>query len=94
MKKTIRNLMLAGCFFFTVSFDSCNLGISYDKKHKLYKEIDFSGCTMSEVYGKRWERISKSIVSVAVIVDIVVLMILYRQNQRKNESIFSLIENK
>lgn len=56
MKQTIRNLLLAGCFLFSLSYDSATLGVNYDKKYKLSPEIDDYSCTMTTVYGRRWER--------------------------------------
>jgi len=94
MKRKITKLLLLNIVLFTLAIGIYAVGYEYYKANKIHPEMyDFSHLGIT-VYGKRWERISKSIVSVAVIVDIVVLMILYRQNQRKNESIFSLIENK
>jgi len=84
--------MLAGCFFFTVSFDSCNLGISYDKKHKLYKEIDFSGCTMSEVYGKRWERLGFVTFSAGTVLLVAGVIGWRRKRERENKSILQLVQ--
>ncbi len=57
MKKNIRNLFLASCFLFAISYDSCTLGIGYDKKYKLYPEVDDYSCTMTKTYGHRWERL-------------------------------------
>lgn len=57
MKRTIRNLFLASCFLFAVSYDSCTLGVNYDKKYKLSPEVDNYSCTMTKIYGQRWERL-------------------------------------
>jgi hypothetical protein len=44
------------------------------------------------VYGKRWERVSKVLISTAVIIDIVAIMVLYRKRQSKNSNLLNLME--
>lgn len=57
MKSGIRNLALASCFLFSVTYDCYTRGIDYDVKYRLYPEIDCYSCTFGEVYGRRWERL-------------------------------------
>jgi hypothetical protein len=57
MKNTIRNLLFLSVLFFSVSYDSCTLGVDYDRKYKLYPEPDFSGCMFGISYGRRWGRL-------------------------------------
>lgn len=56
MKSGIRNLLLAGFFLLSVSYDCYTRGVDYDVQYKLYPETDSSSCMIMTVYGKRWER--------------------------------------
>lgn len=63
MKNIVRNLLFLIFLCFSISYDCYTLGVNYDKKYKLYPELDFDSCEMcctiptDEVYGKRWERL-------------------------------------
>ena len=70
------------------------VGYEYDKANKIYPEIYYFSDAGIMVYGKRWERISKIIASSAVIIDVVAIMVLCRQNLREDERFFSLMEKK
>jgi hypothetical protein len=57
MKSGIRNLVLASCFLFAVTYDCYTRGVDYDVQYRLYAESDIYSCTLSTVYGRRWERL-------------------------------------
>ncbi len=97
MKKTIRNLLLASCFLFTVSYDSCTLGVDYDKRYKLSPESDFSySCVisfpMSYKYGKRWERLGFVTFSAGTVLLISGIVGWRRKRESENKSILRLIQ--
>ncbi len=92
MKKTIRNLLLTACFLFTVSYDSCTLGVSYDKKYKLSPEIDNYSCTMSKIYGQRWERLGLMTFMMGTTLVTSVVITYRRKQENKDGSILNLIE--
>lgn len=96
MKKTIRNLMLASCFLFTVSYDSCTLGVDYDKRYRLSPEIDCDNCCdfsfpMSYKYGGRWERFGLMTFSAGTILLISGIVVRRRKRESENKSILQLI---
>ena len=97
MKKTIRNLMLASCFLFTVSYDSCTLGVDYDKRYKLSPESDYSySCVislpMSYKFGKRWERLGLITFSAGTILLISGIVSWRRKREGENKSILQLVQ--
>lgn len=57
MKSGIRNLVLASCFLFAVTYDCYTRGVDYDVKYRLYAESDSYSCTFGTIYGRRWERL-------------------------------------
>lgn len=91
MKNAIRNLVLVGLFFFAISFDSCTLGVDYDRKYKLYPEIDGYSCIFMNVYGKRWERLGFVTFFFGTSIMISAFIALHRklQNADKGLSIYS-----
>lgn len=97
MKKTIRNLLLASCFLFTLSYDSCTLGVSYDKQHKLSPEIDNDyscafGFPASYTYGKRWERLGFLSFSAGMVLLVSGIVAWRRKRQSEHKSILELIK--
>lgn len=92
MKQTIRNLLLASCFLFAVSYDSCTLGVSYDKRYKLSPETDDYTCTLSTVYGKRWERLGFINFWAGTVLTISAFIAWHRKKQSEDKSILGLIE--
>ena len=97
MKKTIRNLFLASCFLFTVSYDSYTLGVDYDKRHKLSPElnVDYYSCVinfpMEYKYGKRWERLGFVSFAAGTILSVAGVISWHRKRQSENKSILQLI---
>jgi hypothetical protein len=83
MNDSIRNLLFAGMLFFTAAYDSFTLGVSYDEKNKLYPEIDFSGCFVSQVYGKRWMRFGSGALGIGTILSVTAFLVWYRKKQSK-----------
>lgn len=77
---TFRNLILLAVFFFAISYDSHTLGVDHDTRHRLYPEIDFDSCVVSEIYGMRWRRLG----SVTFILGISFLLSshIYKKNLR------------
>ena len=92
MKKTIRNLLLASCFLFAVSYDSCTSGVNYDKEHKLYPEIDDYTCTMNTIYGQRYERFGSIAFLIGSILSISGFIAWRRNNRTEVKSILDLGE--
>ncbi len=67
MKDIVRNLLFLSVLFFSISYDSYTLGVEYDKKYKLYPEPYTIGCIIYlEYYGKRWERLGFSTLTLGV----------------------------
>ena len=91
MNKTIRNLFLASCFLFAVSYDSCTIGVGYDKKYDLYPEVDEFSCTMSKVYGQRWERMGFITFGLGISFVIAAFKTYRRDKEDKNLSILDLV---
>ena len=95
MQKKIIKLILLNIFLFTCAVVIYAVGYEYDKANKIYPEMYFFASDASiMVYGKRWERISKIIASITVIIDSVAIITLYMQNQREDKKVFSLMEKK
>ena len=92
MKKTIRNLILAGCFLFTISYDSCTLGVSYDTKYKLYPEVSEFSCIMSKNYGQRWERLGFITFGLGTSLVIAAFIAYRRTQESKNINILDLVD--
>ncbi|HLM60270.1 MAG TPA: hypothetical protein VK308_05685 [Pyrinomonadaceae bacterium] len=92
MKKTIRNLFLVSCFFFAVSYDSCTLGIGYDKKYKLSPEVDNYSCIMATVYGKRWERFGFVTFGIGTSFLLSAFITYRRKRESKNINTLNLVE--
>jgi len=97
MKKTIRNLFLASCFLFTVSYDSCTLGVNYDQRHKLSPESDSVYSCMvifpkSYSYGRRWERLGFAAFSAGTILLMTGIVGWRRKRERENKSILQLVQ--
>ncbi|MDQ2746745.1 MAG: hypothetical protein M3T96_05740 [Acidobacteriota bacterium] len=92
MKRKIVKLLLLNIILFTLAVGIYAVGYEYDRTNKIYPEMYYFSDAGIMVYGKRWERISKTMVSINLIIDIFAVMILYRQNQRQNESVYKLIE--
>jgi len=97
MKKTIRNLLLASCFLFTVSYDSCTLGVDYDKRHKLSPESDSDySCVISfprsYSYGRRWERLGFVTFSAGTILLITGIVGWHRKREIETKSILQLVQ--
>jgi hypothetical protein len=90
MKKTIQNLLLTGCFLFVVSYDSCNLGVAYDRQNRLYPETDFS-CMITTVYGKRWERLGLATFSFGTILTFSAFIAWRGKKQSEEKSILDLV---
>lgn len=96
MRKTIRNLLLAGLFFFVLAFGSCSVGVSYDERNKLYPETNWVSYDLAVgvIYGKRRERIGNVLFVFGALIDAVAIVIWYRREQGEDDSMSSLLEEK
>ena len=92
MKQIARNLLLASCLFFAISYDCCISGVNYDKRHKLYPEIESYTCTMNTVYGLRWERFGTATFLIGTILLFSAFIIRRRKQESKVGSILSLVK--
>jgi hypothetical protein len=58
MKSGIRNLLLASCFLFAVTYDCYTTGAEYDREYKLYsKSKVYFSVYDNNVYGERWRNL-------------------------------------
>ena len=96
MRKSIRNIWITSLFFFILSFGSCWIGVSYDKRNKLYPETNWVSYDLAigSVYGKRWERIGNGLLFISLVIGVVATFIRYRTNQDPEDSILDLNSNK
>ena len=83
MRKTIRNLFLAGLLFFVLAFASFSVGVKYDEKNKLYPETNWVSYDLAIgiIYGKRWERIGNALFLFGALLNIVAGVIWYRKEE-------------
>jgi hypothetical protein len=84
MKNTIRNLLFLSCLLFSIAYDSCTLGVDYDRQNKLYPEMGFSNCTFGKHYGRRWERLGFSAFSLGAIFSFTAFVALRRKKQSED----------
>ncbi|MBA3601873.1 MAG: hypothetical protein H0W45_11705 [Acidobacteria bacterium] len=93
MRKAVRNLLLVSLFFFVLAFGGCWVGVSYDERNKLYPEPNWIGYDVSigKVYGKRWERIGNTLLSVGLVIGSIAIVIYYREKQIEDKSIIDLV---
>ena len=95
MKSGIRNLLLASCFLFAVSYDSCTMGVDYDRRYKLNPEFDAYSCTFSKIYGQRWRKLGLVILYLGTALLIAAVIARHREDEQsgnKNLSILNLKE--
>jgi len=92
MRKEIIKLLLLNSFLLIFAVGIYAVGYEYDKANKIHPEMYYFSDAGIMVYGKRWERVSKVLISTAVIIDIVAIMVLYRKRQSKNSNLLNLME--
>ena len=95
MKNTIRNLLFLSCLLLAISYDSCTLGVDYDRRNKLYPEQDFSGCTFGRYYyGARWQRLGLAAFSFGAVFSFTAFIALRRKKQSEDSRRSILVAGK
>jgi hypothetical protein len=94
MKNAIRNLLFISCLLFSISYDSCTLGVDYDKRNKLYPEPYFTGCTFGTSYGQRWERLGFATFSLGAVLSFAAFVVWRRKIQSENSMLSIIVKEK
>jgi len=94
MWKTILIFLLINLAFIALIVGIYAVGFEYDKANKLYPEtVQVSyDVSISGVYGQRWIRLAKILISFGVIINFVVGFIWYRKIQSRRESKLSIYD--
>jgi hypothetical protein len=77
--------ILANFLFVVVAIAIYAIGYEYDKANKLHPESKWMSYDMSmQVYGERWARFAKVMLGIGILADGAMLMIWYRDKQKRN----------
>ena len=97
MNETLRKSLLflfANLFFAVIVVAVYALGYEHDRANKLYPELKQVSYDVSlEVYGQRWERVAKILISLGIITDAAVLLAWYRKRESSNRSRLDITAN-
>jgi hypothetical protein len=91
MKSGIRNLLLASCFLFAVSYDCYTPGADYDRRDGLYPESGGYSRMFRKAYGERWRKLGSATFFLGATLTVAACFVWRREEQNGNKSLSILI---
>lgn len=89
MRRTFKRLavlLIADVVFIAIVIAVYAIGYEYDRDYKLYPESVLVSYDVSmQVYGQRWERLAKFLLTVGGVANFVILLSWYRESQKRSK---------
>ena len=86
MRRRFLLFLLGNILFISLVIAIYGFGYEYDTAYKMYPEMkQVSYDVVMGVYGERWSRLAKSMLVIAMIADLTILMIWYRNNREESQ---------